>query len=102
MSGGGYTKLASVVKGLTRYIDADVVENVRYYYVVTAFDINNNESGYSNEATGMISPAMPPSGGVILPELFSSPLFWSLILLAFLLLSRLVKVKEADSSQASD
>jgi hypothetical protein len=38
----------------TTYVDGVVTSGMTYYYVVTAVDANNNESGYSSQATALI------------------------------------------------
>jgi hypothetical protein len=54
MSGAQYVRLnPSVVSGLT-YSDPNVAESVTYYYVTTAVDASNNESGFSNEVPASI------------------------------------------------
>ncbi len=49
---------SSVVTGTT-YTDTGLTNGTTYYYVVTAVDSNNNESGYLNEA--FAAPAAAPS-----------------------------------------
>jgi hypothetical protein len=49
-SGGGYSKLNSSLLNSSDYNDSNVI-GIPYYYVVTAVDINENQSGYSNQAT---------------------------------------------------
>ncbi|MFO8007047.1 MAG: sugar-binding protein, partial [Candidatus Brocadiia bacterium] len=49
-SGSGYSPIASVY-GSSNYLDASVTNGTTYYYVVTAVDTSDNESGYSNEAS---------------------------------------------------
>jgi hypothetical protein len=54
-SGGPYnTKLTSTLVSTTSYVDTSVVAGQTYYYVATAVDVSNNESGYSNQATALI------------------------------------------------
>jgi len=53
-AGGPYTPLnAGLVTG-TAYTDNTVQSGQTYYYVVTAVDANNVESGYSNEAEAVV------------------------------------------------
>ncbi|MBK9170140.1 MAG: fibronectin type III domain-containing protein [Bryobacterales bacterium] len=53
-SGGPYTMLnTSLVTGVT-YTDTTVQSGQTYYYVVTAVDTSNNQSGYSNQASAAI------------------------------------------------
>jgi len=50
-SGSGYTLVATTTAGTDtecEYRDYSVSADITYYYVVTAFDTSNNESGYSN------------------------------------------------------
>lgn len=44
------------------YDDLNVSDTVPYYYIVTAFDVNEKESGKSNEVTSVILP--PTNFGV--------------------------------------
>ena len=64
-SGTGYQQLNSALIIGTAYND-DIGDNVEdtFYYVVTAVDDSNNESGYSNEASISIdtTATLPPSG----------------------------------------
>ena len=53
ISGGPYTFLAQV-GSVTGYYDGAVVSGQTYFYVVTALDNNNNESGYSPETTAIV------------------------------------------------
>jgi fibronectin type 3 domain-containing protein len=55
-SGGGYSQIAS--PSSSAYTDSGVTNGTTYYYVVTAYDTSDNESGYSNEAS-----ATPQAGG---------------------------------------
>jgi hypothetical protein len=50
-SGSGYGKINITVVDDSNYTDNTVVNGTPYFYVVTAVDINDNESGYSDEAT---------------------------------------------------
>lgn len=47
---------ASVSAPTTTYTDTSVTDGVTYYYVTTAVDSSNQESGYSNQATAVIPP----------------------------------------------
>ncbi len=52
--GGAYSKVnAASISGVT-YIDTGVVSGYTYYYVATAVDANNVESGYSNQAVAAV------------------------------------------------
>jgi Abnormal spindle-like microcephaly-assoc'd, ASPM-SPD-2-Hydin len=53
-SGGPYTKLNSSTLSGTSYSDSSVQSGTTYYYVATAVDSSNVESGYSNQATATI------------------------------------------------
>jgi hypothetical protein len=53
-SGGPYTRVtANEITG-TRWLDTTVQPGHTFYYVVTAVDLMNDESGYSNEAQAKI------------------------------------------------
>lgn len=49
----GYTRLNSSLLSACEYTDSTAVNGVMYYYVVTAVDTNNNESGYSAQGTAV-------------------------------------------------
>lgn len=54
-TGGPYsTKLNSSLLATTAFTDSNVQSGTTYYYVSTAVDSNNIESGYSNEASAPI------------------------------------------------
>jgi hypothetical protein len=48
-TGGPYSKINSVLDATTNYTDNTVAAGATYYYVATAVDASNMESGYSNE-----------------------------------------------------
>jgi len=48
-SGSGYGKLNGPIVTASNYTDDTVTNGIPYYYVVTAVDTNDLESGYSNE-----------------------------------------------------
>jgi len=48
-SGGGYSQINVSLVVDSDYVDNDVNNFTPYYYVVTAIDANDNESGYSNQ-----------------------------------------------------
>jgi GH35 family endo-1,4-beta-xylanase len=50
-SGGGYGKLNVALVSASDYVDNTVTNGIPYYYVVTAVDSNDHESGYSSEDT---------------------------------------------------
>jgi hypothetical protein len=51
---GPYTKLTSTPVAGTTFVDITVQAGQTYYYVATAVDSSNNESGYSNQASAVI------------------------------------------------
>ena len=53
-TGGPYTQINPVLEAPTNYTDNAVSAGVTYYYVVTAVDTNNMQSGYSNEVKVVI------------------------------------------------
>ena len=76
--GSGYSKMVSVDKKFSRYVDNTVTNDVTYYYVVTAFDVAGNESAFSDEVS--ITPSALkdiPASGATLPEVIAeSQWFW--------------------------
>jgi hypothetical protein len=54
VSGGPYNKITPSVEANTNYTDNSVTSGQTYYYVTTAVDSSNVESGYSNQATAAI------------------------------------------------
>jgi hypothetical protein len=52
-SGGPYALIGSGIQGVA-FLDANVKANDRWFYVVTAVDRSNAESGFSNEAAVVI------------------------------------------------
>jgi hypothetical protein len=53
-SGGPYTKVNSSLVASTNYTDSTVQNGVTYFYVVTAVNSSNAESGFSNVATAPV------------------------------------------------
>ncbi|MGA2965477.1 MAG: choice-of-anchor D domain-containing protein [Terriglobales bacterium] len=53
-SGSGYTKINTPLDGTTAYTDNTVAAGQTYYYVTTAVDSSQNESGYSNAAKATV------------------------------------------------
>jgi hypothetical protein len=51
--GSAYVKLNSSLLTSSDYLDNGLTNGMTYYYVVTAVDDANNESGYSNEANAV-------------------------------------------------
>jgi len=54
LSGGPYSKINATLSAGTSYSDSSVVSGQTYFYVVTAVDSSNQESGYSNQAQAVI------------------------------------------------
>jgi hypothetical protein len=54
VSGGPYVMINSGLDGATAYTDSTVLSGQTYYYVATAVDNNQNESGYSNQTQAVI------------------------------------------------
>jgi hypothetical protein len=54
VAGGAFTKLTAAPMATTAYTDGTVASGRTYYYVTTAVDSNNAESGYSNQATAVV------------------------------------------------
>lgn len=53
-NGGPYSKINTSLNSTTSYTDNNVVDGTTYYYVTTAVNSSNQESGYSNQATASI------------------------------------------------
>jgi hypothetical protein len=53
-AGGPYTKLNSSLVGTTNFTDNTVQNGITYFYVVTAVNGTNGESGFSNMATAAV------------------------------------------------
>jgi hypothetical protein len=54
-TGGPYSaKLTAAPVASTNYTDSSVASGTTYFYVTTAVDSSNTESGYSNEATAAV------------------------------------------------
>jgi hypothetical protein len=54
VSGGPYTKLTSSAVNQSSYTDSTVQSGNTYYYVVTAVNASEVESGYSNQVSALI------------------------------------------------
>lgn len=65
IAGGPYTTIATNVTDTT-FIDNTVTNGTTYYYVVTAFDGNGNESTKSNEASATPMATQLPTGNSLL------------------------------------
>ena len=55
-SGGPYSKINSVLDASTLYTDSTVADGQTYYYVTTAVNSSNEESGHSNQTQAVIPP----------------------------------------------
>jgi len=64
-SGSGYSKLNASLLSNSNYTDTNVFIGTPYYYVVTAVDVNNNQSGYSNQASATANVAAIGAGAVL-------------------------------------
>jgi len=54
VSGGPYSLISAALIDGTAYIDSSVSSGITYYYVATAVDTNNVESGYSDQAEAIV------------------------------------------------
>jgi hypothetical protein len=54
VSGGPYSQINPSLQPAAEFTDTSVVAGQTYYYVTTAVDSNGEQSGYSNEAEGVI------------------------------------------------
>ncbi len=60
----GLDWIAEIPAG-TETLIYDMTPDGTYYFVLTAFDVNGNESGYSNEVSTVIDETAPaPPGGL--------------------------------------
>jgi fibronectin type 3 domain-containing protein len=53
-SGTGYVQINTGLVTTTSYTDSNVTAGQTYYYVTTAVDTSNNQSGYSNQAQATV------------------------------------------------
>jgi len=60
VSGGGFTKIASLVTNLA-YLDSSVQNGTAYYYVVTSLNILGEESYYSTEVVARPASTLTPT-----------------------------------------
>lgn len=62
-SGSGYSKVGEITAPSTEFTDTVIMDGT-YYWVVTAFDANGNESGFSNEVSAVLDSTPPgaPAG----------------------------------------
>jgi len=58
VDGGPYAKIGSSTT--TGYTDSTTEFDVTYFWVITAFDVEGNESGYSNQVSNMTGTPIPP------------------------------------------
>ncbi len=100
-SGSEYVRLTNLGKRLTEYGDKDVANGEFYYYVVTAFDRAGNESGFSKEVKAP-QPLHGEYGKTLLPAGCTSLLFWAVILLGLLIVTRLINAKESKPAETLD
>ncbi len=63
-AGGPYTSIDSTNALTSMYVDLGVANGVTYYYVVTAFDLNANESAYSDEVSATPLDTTPPAAPI--------------------------------------
>jgi len=54
VSGGPYSKINTSVDALTNFTDSNLQSGQTYYYVTTAVDASNVESGHSNRASAAV------------------------------------------------
>lgn len=77
VSGGPYTEIDN--DDPSEFVDNSVVNGTWYYYVVTAVDLGNKESGYSNQVSArpgdVVAPAAP-TGLVAYPMAGGAYLDW--------------------------
>jgi len=58
--GGSYILIGSKPAGMETFVDESVEFDTMYYWVVTAYDEDGNESGYSNQVSNMTGTPPPP------------------------------------------
>ncbi len=74
-SGGPYQRINSAPVTSSTYLDTELVDGNRYYYVITGIDASGNEGPYSNEASGMPMDTLPPvSPKIAVPTIPGVPL----------------------------
>lgn len=62
VSGSGYSKVKEVGKVTTTTLDIDIIPGESFYFVLDAFDLDGNRSGYSNEVTFFFIGYRPRGG----------------------------------------
>jgi len=77
--GGPYSQINGSLVTTSNYTDTGLTNGVTYYYVVTAVDMGNNESGYSSEASAAPAnvPPAAPTGLVAAPDNAEVSLDWN-------------------------
>jgi hypothetical protein len=77
--GGPYSKIGDIphVPGTTQTSPANIVvpdgEDTTLYFVVTAYDLSGNESGYSNEVSAKIDFKPPANPHTFIIKVVTSP-----------------------------
>lgn len=99
--GGKYTMIAGLDKSSTSYKDDDVRSGEFYCYAVTAFDRADNESEFSDEVKAP-EPLHGEYGRILLPTGCTSPLFWAVILLVLLIVTRLINARARRPTKTLD
>ena len=71
-SGSGYVLAGTVLQPTTQFTDLNIPDG-KWYWVATAFDTDNLESGYSNEVTETLDslPPAPPKNLSIWERIYS-------------------------------
>jgi len=75
-SGGGYSKMNSLLLSNSDYEDVNIPLDTPYYYVVTAVDTNSTESAYSGEVFGGLYGDFTGNNTVELDDLSVFLDFW--------------------------
>ena len=73
--GNSFTRIATVSKNVTRYLDEDLSGSAQYCYRVYAYNGDGN-SGYSNAECVFTPPAAPVLSSAFSPDENSISLFW--------------------------
>lgn len=75
-SGSGYVKQNGSLLSTSNYTDNSVTNSTTYYYVVTAVDVNDNESNYSNESSATPGDFTPPAAPTTLTAIADDGIVW--------------------------